>query len=492
MVTPETGQLDKVLVTGVAWVASARWTSQVLRWAATVVMAKLLLPSDYGIVGMSMILVGLVQQVAEFGLGTAIVQHANLTRVTEQRLAGVALLVGGAMMLVTAMSAPLAAGFFRQDALLLVVPALSTRFFLDSFATVPRALLTRALRFRTLALIEAAESIVMALVGLVCAFLWRSYWALVAANIVSGVVLVVLINIQAPMRPHWPRGFRELRPLLRFGQDVVISRVMWYWYSNADFTVVGRLLSKDALGAYSFAWGIAGMPAEKLASMIMSVVPGVFSSAKTVPGELRRLYLGILKALAIVTFPLSVGLALVAEPMVTHIFGAKWIAAVVPLQLLSLFFVFRVVAALDPVILLARHEAHINRNLTLLFAVLMPLAFLIGVRWGTAGVAVAWFVQPLISLPLQARFVWSRISVSWNAWLSALWPAISSSLLMALVVIPLGRLHFWNPIALLVIQALVGGVAYLASLWFGHRAAAMAAINLVKRNNPSTTPIELA
>src|SRR5688572_28278064 len=95
-VEPEAGQLDRVLVSGVAWVASARWTSQMLRWAATIVIAKLLLPSDYGIVGMSMVLIGLVQQVAEFGLGSAIVQHRDLPRQTEQRLAGMALLIGAA------------------------------------------------------------------------------------------------------------------------------------------------------------------------------------------------------------------------------------------------------------------------------------------------------------------------------------------------------------------------------------------------------------
>lgn len=487
-VDPEAGQLDRVLVSGVAWVAAARWTSQLLRWAATIVIAKLLLPSDYGIVGMSMILIGLVQQVAEFGLGSAIVQHRNLPRLTEQRLAGVALMIGAAMTLATALSAPLVAGFFKENALLLVVPALSIRFVLDSLATVPRALLTRGLRFRALALIEGAESVVMAVVGLACAFLWRSYWALVAANVVSGFAFVVLANLQAPIRPRWPAGVRDIWPLLRFGRDVVLSRLLWFWYSHADFVVIGRLLSKEALGAYSLAWNIAGMPAEKLASMIMSVVPGVFSSASQQPGEMRRLYLGILQAIAVVTIPLSVGLALVAEPVVIHILGAQWIDAVAPLRLLSLFFVFRVVAALDPVVLLARHESHIDRNFSTAFAVIMPVAFLIGVRWGLVGVAAAWLiVQPIISLPLQARYVWHKIGVSWGSWLRALWPAASSAAVMSLSVLSMSLLRpVQSPIALLVLQVLVGGVTYLACLWFGHRSAAMVAVQLVARRKSPT------
>ena len=119
----------------------------------------------------------------------------------------------------------------------------------------------------------------------------------------------------------------------------------------------------------------------------------------------------------------------------------------------------------------------------------MPLAFLIGIRWGPVGVAAAWFVQPIISLPLQARYVWSRIGVSWGAWFRALWPAISSAALMSLAVFSVSRLGLENAIALLVVQTLVGGVAYFASLWFGHRSAAMAAINFVARRK---APTELA
>lgn len=485
-IEPESGQLDRVLVSGVAWIASARWISQVLRWSATLFMAKLLLPSDYGIVGLSMIVIGLVQQVAEFGLGSAVVQHRELTRNAEQRLAGVALLIGAAMAFVAASSAPLVALFFKQDALLLVVPVLSVRFAIDALATIPRALLNRALRFRELALIEAAESIVMAVVGLACAFLWRSYWALVAANVVGGFVFAFLANLRAPIRPRWPRAFHELLPLLRFGRDVVISRLLWFWYTNSGFVVVGKLFSKEAVGAYTLAWSIAGMPAEKLASMIMSVAPGVFSSAKTQPGEMRRLFLGILQGIAAVTFPLSVGLALVAEPLVVNVLGVQWVDAVAPLRLLSLYFVFRVIAALEPVVLLARHETHIDRNFTTLFAFIMPVAFLIGARWGLVGVAAAWFVHAIISLPLQARYVWGKLGVSWRTWMRALWPAASSTAVMSLAVLSVSLLPLQSPIALLVIQVLVGGASYIACLWFGHRSAAMTALHLVGRRKAPT------
>ena len=102
--------------------ASARWISQLLRWLATIAMAKLLLPDHYGIVGMAAVLVGFINLIAEFGLGSAVVQHRDLARVTERRLAGVAMGVALGMALLTCAVTPLVARFFGENALLLVFP----------------------------------------------------------------------------------------------------------------------------------------------------------------------------------------------------------------------------------------------------------------------------------------------------------------------------------------------------------------------------------
>lgn len=481
---------DRIFVTSLAWIASARWLSQLLRWIATIAMAKLLLPADYGIVGMAMVVIGLVNQVAEFGLGAAVVQHRDLSRDTERRVAGVALLVALGLGAATAATGPALAAFYSQDALLLVLPVLSIRFLIDACATVPRAILARELRFKHLALIEAAESTVMAVAGLIVAYWTRSYWALIAANLASGLVFAVLANASVLIVPRWPGRFRDLRSLLTFGRDLVVSRMAWFTFSNADFVIVGRLLGAEALGAYTLAWSLASAPAEKFAGLVLSVAPAILSNAKGQAGEVRRLFLSMVQGVALVIFPLATGLALVAEPLVMLVLGPQWAAAIGPLRLLALAFILRSLATLEPVVLLARHETYIDRNMMIFLAVLTPIAFLIASQWGTTGIAATWLlVVPALSLPLQARYVWRRIEVTPGQWFRAVWPGASSAAFMAAVVVSVAALHPFESGALtLGAQIVAGGVAYGGILWVAHPTAARGLLRMAQRRSPASIP----
>jgi PST family polysaccharide transporter len=484
---------DRIFVKSLAWIASARWVSQLLRWVATLAMAKLLLPEDYGIVGMAAVVIGLVNQVAEFGLGSAVVQHRELSRHTEQRIAGVAVVIAFALACATSALSPAVAAFYTQDALWLVLPALSLRFLIDAFATVPRALLARNLQFKQLALAEAIESTVMAATGLVVAFLTHSYWALIAANLVSGVAFAAVANVYAPIAPRWPGRLSELRPLLTFGRDLVLSRLAWFTYSNADFVVVGRFLGEASLGIYTLTWSIASAPAEKFAGLVLSVAPAILSDARREAGEVRRIFLMMVQGVALVIFPLAVGLAMVAE-LVVGLLGPQWAAAALPLRLLALAFIFRALATLEPVVLLARHETYVDRNMMALFAVAAPVAFIIGAQWGTIGVAAAWLLfMPVVSLPLQERLVWRKIGVSWGDWLRAVWPGASSAAFMALVVhVVLTIRPVANAVGLLSVLVGTGGAVYLAFLWTIHPAAAQALIRTVRRRPSRVSATEVA
>jgi PST family polysaccharide transporter len=474
---------DRVFVDSLAWITSARWLSQLLRWFATIAMTRLLLPADYGIVGMATVVIGLVNQVAEFGLGAAVVQHRDLSRHTERRLAGVAILIALGFAAVTSASAPAVAAFYSQDALLLVLPVLSIRFLIDAFATVPRAILARELRFKNLAVIEATESAVMAATGLAVAYVARSYWALIAANLVSGVAFTVLANAYVRIAPTWPGRIGDLRRLLTFGRDLVLSRLAWFSFSNADFVVVGRLLGKEALGAYTLAWSIASAPAEKFAGMVLTVAPAVLSDAKSQAGEVRRLFLSMVHGVALVIFPLATGLALVAEPLVLTVLGPDWAAVIGPLRFLALAFILRSLAALEPVVLMARHETHVSRNMMAVFAVVVPIAFVFATRWGTTGVAAAWlFVLPTLSLPLQARYVWRRIDVTWSNWLRAVWPGASSAVWMSAAVLALAAVRPFESEGLMLLAEIACGAAvYPAVLWLAHPTAVDALLRVVRR-----------
>jgi PST family polysaccharide transporter len=465
-------RLDRSLVHGIAWTAALKWVSQVLSWASTIIIARLLTPSDYGLVGMATVYIGLVQLVNEFGLGAAIVQQRDLTRDQLARLGGLSLLLGVVLTLLSLAMAGVIARFFGEPAVRWVVMALSVTFFTTAFQVLPRALLNRDLRFPRLALLDGTEAVAITIGTLACAVLGLGYWALVLGNIGGRLVAT---GLAVSWRPHplaWPRDLRSLTREITFGGHVVVSRVAWYAYNNADAAVVGRLLGSAALGAYSIGWTIASIPVDRVSAMVMRVTPGVFSAVQHDLAALRRYVLGISEGLALVTFPASVGLALVADDFVAVVLGQKWIAAVMPLRLLALYGGFRSLTTLLPQVLFTVGQSRRSMQFNLLAAVVLPLAFIVGSRWGPAGVAAGWVVAyPLVVIPFFYRAAFRALELPTRDYFRALWPATSATLAMTAVVLAAevalaGRLA---PVPELAVLVLGGAATYGATLWWRHR-----------------------
>src|SRR5262249_17517307 len=134
----------------------------------------------------------------------------------------------------------------------------------------------------------------------------------------------------------WPRPFTTVRDAVHLGWHVVVARVAWYAYSNADFVVVGRMLGPDALGAYTVAWIIASIPVDRLTALVTQVAPPVLSAVQDDPAAVRRYVLSLVRGIAFVTFPAAAGLALVADEFSAVALGAQWQASSIPLRLLAL------------------------------------------------------------------------------------------------------------------------------------------------------------
>lgn len=431
--------LDHTLVKGIAWTGAMKWTSQALTWTSMLVMARLLTPSDYGLVGMATVYLGFVSILTEFGLGASILALQDLTTREIAQLNGVALCMGVVGMTLTCAAAIPLGVFFRAPELPWVVVALSTTFLLSSLKTIPSTLLQKEMRFRALAIYEAGYAVLFATANVVYALLGFRYWALVLGGITAHFISAIAINLFAPHPWAFPRR-QELARTLRFSGDVLWSRMAWYVYSNADFAVAGRMLGKSALGAYTFAWSIASMPVEKVTSLVSRVTPSIFSRLQHDNAALRRLLLNVTEGLVFLTLPATMGLAAVAPEFVLVALGNQWQGAIAPLRILALYTTIRSVVTLLPQILLAKHDTAFLRKNGIATACVLPLGFLIGSRWGAAGIALGWvLIYPIFLVPLYRR-TFRHLDLSFATYGRAIWPALRGSLIMLLPVLLLQRL----------------------------------------------------
>jgi len=464
--------VDRSLVHGIAWTAVVKVFVQIVRWGSTLVIARLLTPHDYGLVGMALVYTGLVRLVNEFGISAAIIQKRNLTSDQLARIGGFSALLGLGFASLSVAAAGAVALFFDAPEVRLIIIVLSANFVLRGIQMLPKALLSRDLRYRQLAWIDGAEAIALAGGTLALAIAGFGYWALVLGSVLAPLVGLVTAEIIRPHRITLPRPLHTIADAISFGWEVVAARLAWYTYSNADFAVVGRMLGDAALGAYTFGWTLASLPVERVSALVDRVTPGVFSRVQTDPTALRRYLLALTEGLAIVTFPIAAGFALTAREFVVVVLGPQWTPAIVPLTLLSAYAGFRSITTLYPKILVATGHTRTNMRFNFVAALVLPAAFVIGARWGTAGVATAWIlVYPFVVVPLHMRFAFRLVGVRWGVYARSLRPAIVSTMVMGIAVLGVRAMMplSWPPLAALFAFATTGAGVYITIVLVAYR-----------------------
>lgn len=481
-------QLDQRLLKGIAWTTSAKWISQLFSWGTTVVVARLLAPSDYGLVGMATLALGLVTLFTEFGLGTTIVTLRDTSDEQISQLNSISILMGLLGFSISVAIAIPAGRFFRVSSLPAVIIVMGLSFLVSSLRTIPLSLIQKEMRFKLLAGIDGLQSGIQATVTLVLAALGMGYWALVLGNVSLGIASTGLTLIWKRQRFAWPI-YSELRAPLLFSWHIIVGRLSWFVYDNSDFTIAGRVLGEAPLGAYTMSWTLAHAPLEKLTVLVNRVTQPFFASIQSDLIALRRYLLNITGALALVIYPATVGLALVSNEFISVVLGAKWHGAVVPLQLLALHALMRSNVILVTPVINAIGEARFAMWQGMASALILPVSFYLGSHWGTTGIASVWvIVYPLLQIPLYWR-LFRRIQMSFSEYLNAVWPAASGCFVMAAAVVALKRVlneghsfHFR-----LAVEVLMGALAYLFVLVVAHRPRLRGLMRLV--NNLRTQSI---
>jgi len=474
--------LDSDLLAGIAWTGGMKWAVQIVSWASTMIVARLLTPGDFGLLGMAAVYLGFVALVNEFGLTAAILRDRDLSEDHIAQLGGFGIVVGVVLYLLSFAVAGPIARFYGESAIRGVVEILSLNFLFASIGVLPRALLARDLRFRQLSMIDAASNAVQIAFTITLAFLGFRYLSLVFGSLAASAASSVLAVMVRRHRLALPTHVREIAESVRVGWHVVVGRVSWYTYQNADFAIVGRVLGKGVLGAYTLGWEIATLPVERISALISQVTPAIFSSVSSDRPALRRYYLALVEGLAFFTFPASVGIALTAPVLVPLALGSQWTNAILPLQLLAVYGGMRSITTINaPVMIYTRHSRE-SMWYAVIGAVVLPALFFLGTRWGAAGVAGMWIIgYPFVLIP-SYRLVFRILDLSPWAFFRNLWPALSSTVVMAIAVFA-ERFLLTTSMSIatrLALEVATGVVVYAAVMIALHRHRLMAFLALVR------------
>lgn len=421
--------------TAIRWTASARMLSQLVTWAITLVVIRLLTPADYGLLAMATMFLGFLMMVADVGIGPALVQKPGLSERELRQAFGIVLVFHLALAAALAVAAPLIASFFDDARLVPIVRVLSLRLVIGAFAVVPDAALQRELEFRKRSLLDLAATVAGSLVTLSLALAGGGVWALVFGSMTSQALKTVGINLLARCL-KWPEfSLAEVRSLLFFGGQATLARVIWFFLVQADAFIAGKWLGKEALGFYSVAMHLASLPNQRISALINEVAFPAFSRLQhDVPRVAANTLLGV-RVLSMVSFPILWGISSVAPEIVRVFLGLKWTESILPLQILGLVMPLRMITNFvsNPIQGLGRFGVGLA-NVVVAFLV-MVTAFAVGVQWGLVGLCLAWLIgTPIVFLANMSRST-VVLGVPLNLLLASMArPAVTASVMYGVVV----------------------------------------------------------
>ena len=462
--------LTRLAVAGARWTTVSAIVGVIAHLLQLTVLAHLLTPRDFGLVGIVMLVIGFAQAFTDLGISAALIHRQDATPDQLSSLYWLNVLAGIVVLAVVLALAPLVGDAFGDAALVPVLRAVSLVFVVVPLGKQFEMLLQRDLRFATLARQEVTAAVVSTAAVIGIALSGGGVWALVAGTIAGAVTRTTQL-VAWGVRFHKPAlRFRraDLDGYVSFGLYQIGERCISYVGSRLDQLLIGGMLGASALGYYNFAYNLAMQPVTRVNPILTRVAFPTLSKVQHDRARLQRGYLKVLRLLTLTNAPLLVGFAVVAPRLIPLVFGDQWIPSVILVQLLSFVALLRAVANPVGSLLLARGRADLGfRWNVLVLAVFVPTVLIGGRIGGAAGIAGALLaMQVLLTVGTYWILVRPAAGACGEAYTAAILRPLVYAGIMAAAILPLEGLSEVLPaVPYLALQVLLGGAAYLLLIW---------------------------
>ncbi|HEX2812550.1 MAG TPA: lipopolysaccharide biosynthesis protein [Sphingopyxis sp.] len=475
----------------VIWRSGSQILAQLITWSVTLIVIRLLDPADYGLFAMTQVILSFLTFLNGWGFASALVQSDSVDPFRIRQAFGLLLLLNAALAAIQFFGAPLAAAYYGQPRVAELLRVQALLYFATPFIALPQVMMSRALDFRRLALVNLLAALAGAGTALGCALAGYGVWTLIYAPIALFWTRAIGFTIAVRLLV-WPSfDFRGCGQIIGFGSAILFAQLFWLVQSQSDVFIAGGRFDAHSLGLYAEALFLAQIFMAKFVPPLNEVAFPAYSRIKDDPAAVRWNFLKAVRLLMLVAAPFYCGLTVVAAPMVETMFGLKWLGMVPYIQIISLALMPMTAQILFAPLTNALGKPSIAMFAALGGAILFPTAFLTGAHWGLIGMAWAWLIAAPLLLILTARLSAPLIGVSLADIGRAMLPGVAPALVMAVAVgfgeETLTRLGWAAPVRLALLAG-SGAILYGALLWFLERAALLEAIRVVTHRQPAADP----
>ncbi len=396
----------KVLSSGIRWSGLGTISRAAVRTVISIIMARLLAPADFGLFAMASVITGFLSIFQYLGTSGVIVQKKDLSPHIIHSLFFLNTVFGFVLSVGLALSGPLIGRLYGNPDVGPIIQVISVTIFLASLGAIPSSLLNRNMRFDKIARVGVYSSIVQGVVAISMAYSGFGVWSLVVANMIATATDTIQTWYYSGWKPRLQFVWKEVKPLMGFCLSMTGTNVVTYFTSDTDKFIVGKWLGAINLGLYTMAYRLTLQPLDFIYPVLTKVLFPAYSRMQDDETQVQRVYLRACGGIAFITFPLMMGVAILAKPFVLVVLGAKWEAAI-PL-IIWMAPIGMMLSTVTPTngVFLSHGRADYQFWLSIITGGIMIGSFIAATQWGLKAVVLTYAA---IAVPL----VWVKF------WLAA-------------------------------------------------------------------------
>ena len=453
------GTLRKQVIRGLGWRAGVDAGQVLLQIGFTAILARLLDIADFGLAALCMVFIRFVRALTDVGFGSAVIQSRDVTDRQVSAIFYLQALIKFGVCLLCIAAAPLAAGFFDQPQLTELIRVLAWTIVVDSFA-FPQTLLQKGLRFRGYSVLEMASMIAGSVLGVAMAFTGYGVWSLIFRQVAQKLFYSTGIWFVARWVPKKP-DFKGIGRLVRFGFTMFASNVLYFFSQNLASIIIGKFIGVETLGLFNVAYNLAIVPAQKIQSVLTTVLGPAFATLQQDVARLRRHLYASVFSLGAVFIPLMLGMAAVSSNLVVVLYGEKWRAAGLFLTFLAVVGLMKGMEHLLRSVLVATGRAgSILRITAVETAASVPLLFLGAYYYEAMGLVVAYLGASSLAIVLTVNAAQRAVGDN-TVFLRAITKSVLVAGLMFAAVAAWPAIISLQPALALVSQVVLGATLYI-------------------------------
>lgn len=409
---PSMDNSKKLVVKGVFWTGVQMVVNQGFGFIIRLVLARILFPEEFGVVGMATVFTGFVQVFNDIGIGAALIQKKSTDLRDEHFHTAFWTGVIWSISLYTVISllvAPLASMFYKEPVLKSLIPIISLGVLSSPINLVNRAQLTKMMDFKKIAFIDNTSNIISGCLALVLAFMGAGVWSLAFNSVASIVVAIPLYFRATGWTPKliWDR--QAFKDVFGFGLYTTATNVINYLINNIDYLLIGKLLSAQLLGAYTFAFVLTDTFRGRLMAVVNNVMYPFYGRKQSEPEELKKYYLKVVNYNSLLIYPIMTFMFTFAEPLILTFFGSKWMDSVEPLRLLSVAVMFHMMVNSNTALIRGMGRPGLEMKLQLVKAFIFVPTLVIGIYfYGIIGAAWAVMINKAVAV-IIAQYTFNKL-----------------------------------------------------------------------------------